>query len=92
VNIGAIAPRLDARLALSWPGALSLDLWDESTGRCRFCGYLYYTWKLPMHETICSMRPRPAEASGPPLPLLPDEHALGAPRIAQLTPAHGAVV
>jgi hypothetical protein len=32
-------------------------LWDESTGRCRFCGYLYYIWKLPVHEAICSMRP-----------------------------------
>ena len=31
-------------------------MWDESTGRCRFCGYLYYTWKLPMHEAICCER------------------------------------
>ena len=22
--------------------------------RCRYCGYLYYVWKLPFHESICS--------------------------------------
>jgi hypothetical protein len=29
----------------------------DPVGRCRFCGYLYYSWKLPVHEAICSMRP-----------------------------------
>ncbi|MDG7006634.1 MAG: hypothetical protein JRN06_00150 [Nitrososphaerota archaeon] len=24
--------------------------------RCRFCGYLYYTVKLPVHEAICCTR------------------------------------
>ena len=31
-------------------------MWAEPTGRCRFCGYLYYTWKLPAHEAVCSCR------------------------------------
>ena len=28
----------------------------DPVGRCRFCGYLYYTWKLPVHEAVCSRR------------------------------------
>ena len=28
------------------------------TGRCSFCGGVYYLQKLAIHESICSMRPR----------------------------------
>lgn len=28
------------------------------TGRCSFCGGVYYTQKLAVHESICSARPR----------------------------------
>lgn len=28
------------------------------TGRCSFCGGVYYIQKLPTHELICSLRPR----------------------------------
>lgn len=54
----------------------------DQVGRCRFCGYLYYTWKLPVHESICSMRPAD---SGPPLSFLPEEHTL------TLTESHSSV-
>ena len=29
----------------------------EPTGRCHFCGGVYYLWKLKIHERICSSRP-----------------------------------
>lgn len=29
------------------------------TGRCRFCGGVYYLQNLQTHESICSRRPRP---------------------------------
>ena len=28
------------------------------TARCLFCGALYYLQKLPVHEAICSSRPK----------------------------------
>ena len=28
------------------------------TGKCTFCGGVYYLQKLPVHESICSLRPR----------------------------------
>lgn len=28
------------------------------TGKCIFCGGVYYLQKLPVHESICSLKPR----------------------------------
>jgi hypothetical protein len=30
----------------------------DPVAKCRFCGYFYYTWKLPLHEAICRTRER----------------------------------
>ena len=65
---------------------------DESTRRCRYCGFLYYAWKLPAHETICSMRPIPAGQSGLALSPLPDEDPPRAPGLAKLPHKHWALV
>ena len=48
--------------------------------RCRFCGYLYYTFKLPSHEAVCSSGPAgyiaPAGRKGMRIPLTSDEGRL----------------
>lgn len=30
----------------------------DPVGTCRFCGYMYYIWKLSVHEPVCTLRPR----------------------------------
>ena len=37
--------------------------------RCRFCSYLYYVWKLPLHEAICGVRARYIDRAAPPFML-----------------------
>ena len=52
----------------------------EPVARCRYCGYLYYTFKLPSHEAVCSSGPAgyiaPAGRKGMRIPLTSDEGRL----------------